>query len=55
MNEADELAYGKDYSQCIEELMFQLFIQGEDPGGNILGPLIAKIEYYEDKLKPKSS
>ena len=51
MNEADLLAEGKDYPQCIEELMFQLFIQGEDPAGNILGPLISKIEKYEDKLK----
>lgn len=40
----------KSYPKLIEELMFQIFVQGENPCGNFLGPLMIAINFWEFKL-----
>jgi hypothetical protein len=40
----------KSYSELVNELMFQIFIQGENPCGNLLGPLMRKIQEIEYQL-----
>ncbi len=50
MSEQEEMIEGKAYPELIEELMFQVFVQGEDPCGNLLGLLVSKINKLETNV-----
>ena len=58
MTEVNELIEGKSIVQLMDELEFQINVNGEDPGGNIVGEiehaLMLKINAMNDMKKYQS-
>ncbi len=47
LNEVEEILEGKSLEEVKAELKFQLEVQGEDPGGNIIGIIQERITKLE--------